>query len=188
ERRQPLWRVALDRSHLFRIVRSRIDPSERKLVPTADEPFAGTNALPADRIISDEALRVSHISLYFSNWRKLIELAASYHYKAVCILTPTPGLDPDFALTRMMSSFHLDRDTAVKWIQAFEILYDEAGRQIEALRNSYPHVVFVNLTRALQPPQKYFWDLAHVYDEANTTLAELIYAKIQPVVEGSFQR
>jgi lysophospholipase L1-like esterase len=188
ERREPLWRVALERSHLFRIIRARLDPSQRKLVPTADEPFAGTNALPADRILSEKALCVNQISAYLSNWRKLIELAAPYHYKPVCILTPTPGLDPDFALTRMMSSFRLDRDTAVKWIRAFQILYDEAGRQIETLHASYPEVVFMNLTHVLQPPQKYFWDLAHVYDEANTTLAELIYAKIQPVIEGSLQR
>ena len=30
----------------------------------------------------------------------------------------------------------------------------------------------MNLTHALKPPEKYFWDLAHVYDEANVTLAE----------------
>ena len=45
----------------------------------------------------------------------------------------------------------------------------------------------MNLTHALKPPEKYFWDLAHVYDEANTTVAEQIYGKIQPVIEGSPQ-
>src|SRR5262249_25561689 len=130
---------------------------------------------------------VNHISAYLSNWRKLIELAAAYHYQPVCILSPTPGLDPEFALTRMMSSFHLDKSTALQWIGAFEELYQEADRQIQARCAAYPDVVIMNLTRSLQPPGKYFWDLAHVYDEANTTVAELIYAGIQPVIEGSFQ-
>jgi lysophospholipase L1-like esterase len=184
ERRQPLWRIALERSNLFRIVRARLDPNQRKLVPTADEPFAGTNAVPASLIISDSALRVNQISAYLSNWRKLVELAPSYHYKPVCILTPTPGLDSEFALTRMMTSFHLDQATAAKWIQAFQLLYDEADRQIGTLRADYPGAVFMNLTHALKPPEKYFWDLAHVYDEANATLAEQIYGGIQPLIEA----
>ena len=187
ERRAPLWRVALERSNLFRIVRARLYPSDRKLVPTADEPFAGTNALPADLVLSDPALRVNQISAYLTNWRKLVELSTSYHYKAVCILTPAAGLDRDYALPRMRDSFHLDKATALKWIQAFEVLYDEADRQIVHLRTDYPDAVFMNLTHSLKPPEKYFWDLAHVYDEANATLAEMIYDRIQPVIDSSLQ-
>ncbi len=185
ERREPLWRVALERSQLFRIIRARLEPGKRKLAPTADEPFAGTNALSADRIVTDKELRVNQIIAYLSNWRKLVELAGSYHYKPVCILTPTPGLDVDFALPRMITSFHLDEATARIWIRAFDLLYDEADRQIADLRAAYRDAVFMNLARALKPPEKYFWDLAHVYDEANMTLAELIYGQIRPVIEGS---
>jgi hypothetical protein len=187
ERRAPLWRVALERSNLFRIVRARLYPSDRKLVPTADEPFAGTNALPADLVLSDPALRVNQISAYLTNWRKLVELSTSYHYKAVCILTPAAGLDRDYALPRMRDSFHLDKATALKWIQAFEVLYDEADRQIVHLRTDYPDAVFMNLTHSLKPPEKYFWDLAQVYDEANATLAEMIYDRIQPVIDSTLQ-
>jgi hypothetical protein len=41
------------------------------------------------------------------------------------------------------------------------------------------------MTDDLQPAEKYFWDLAHVYDEANTTIAERIYAAIRPAVEDA---
>ena len=45
----------------------------------------------------------------------------------------------------------------------------------------------MNLTHALKPPEKYFWDLAHVYDEANTILAEMIFARIKPVIDVGLQ-
>ncbi|MBI1791538.1 MAG: hypothetical protein HYR60_28750 [Acidobacteria bacterium] len=187
ERREPLWRVALERSHLFRIVRARLDPNKRKLVPTADDPFAGTNAVPPGRVISDRNFAVNQITAYLSNWQKLVELAAAYHYQPVCILSPAAGLDPDFALPRMMSAFRLDRQTALQWMHAFEILYQEAGRQIENLRAAHPDLIFLNLTGLLKPPQQYYWDLGHVYDEANTVLAERIYGEIAPLIDASLR-
>ena len=57
ERQQPLWRLALERSNLYRLVRARLHPDERNMTPTADAPFAGSNALPASRIIADAGLR-----------------------------------------------------------------------------------------------------------------------------------
>jgi hypothetical protein len=75
----------------------------------------------------------------------------------------------------MMKWFRLDRETAVKWVRAFGVLYDEAGAQIERLRADYPEAAFLNLAHDLTPPEKYFWDLAHVYDEANMIVAERIF-------------
>jgi hypothetical protein len=85
----------------------------------------------------------------------------------------------------MMTSFHLDRETALQWIRAFELLYDEAGRQIGAMRTAYRDALFLDLTRFLSPPEKYFWDLAHVYDEANAVVAERIYTDLRPLVESA---
>jgi hypothetical protein len=114
----------------------------------------------------------------------VVELSRAYHYKPVCILTPASGgLEEPFALPRMMKSFHLSRETALEWIQAFEVLYGEAGRQIDELRAALPDAVFLNMTNDLQPAGKYFWDLAHVYDEANATVAAKIYPAIRPAVE-----
>jgi hypothetical protein len=39
----------------------------------------------------------------------------------------------------------------------------------------------------LQPAEKYFWDLAHVYDEANMVIAERIYPAIRPAVEDALK-
>jgi lysophospholipase L1-like esterase len=184
ERRASLFRIAWERSYLARALRERFNPSRRKLVPTADDPFAGTNAVPVSRILSDQSLVRGQIEAYLSNWRKVVELSRAYHYKPVCILTPASGgLDEPFALPRMMKSFRLNRETALEWIHAFQILYDEAGRQIDGLRSAQPDAIFLNMTNDLQPAEKYFWDLAHVYDEANTTIAGRIYPAIRPAVE-----
>jgi lysophospholipase L1-like esterase len=186
EHRASLWRIALERSYLFRMARARFDPTKTELVPTADDPFAGTNRVPAEHVISDRAFVVNQISAYLSNWRKLVELSEAYHFRPVCVLTPaSAGLDPNYALPRMMRSFHLSRDTAFEWIRAFDVLYQEAGRQIEQLRPKYPDAKFLNLTVFLEPPEKYFWDLAHLYDEANMVVAERIYSDVRPVIEAS---
>jgi lysophospholipase L1-like esterase len=184
ERQDSVWHLALERSNLYRLIRARLHPDERKLVPTADAPFAGTNAVPVDKILTDKAYVAGHVTEYLSNWRKLIELSAAYHYKPVLILTPAGGLDPGYAVPLMMKDFHLDRATAEKWIQAFDNFYDEAGRQIDGMRGQYRDAVFINLVHYLNPPEKYFWDMAHVYDEANMVLAERIYTDIRPQVEA----
>jgi len=184
EHRAPVWQIALDRSYLFRMARARLNKNQTDLVPTADDPFAGTNRVSAGRVISDRAFVVDKISTYLSNWRKLVELSAAYHFQPVCVLTPaSAGLDPNFALTRLMTSFHLDRETAMQWIHAFDLLYAEAGRQIDQLRGEYPAASFLDLTHLLEPSEKYFWDLAHLYDEANMVVAEKIYNEIRPVIE-----
>jgi len=183
ERQQPLWRLALDRSNLYRLVRARLHPDERKLVPTADAPFAGTNALPASRILADSEFVHKHVAEYLSNWRKLVELSTAYHYQPVCILSPAGGFAPEHAVPVMMQSFHLDRTTAEQWLRALQMLYGEAGRQIADLRAAYPNATFVDLSQFLDPPEKYFWDLGHVYDEANMVIAERIYPYVKAVVE-----
>lgn len=184
ERREPLWRIALDRSFLYRIARARLHPGATEFVPTADDPFAGANRVSAERVISDHAFVTNQIAAYLSNWRKLVELSRAYNFQPVCILTPaSAGLDPSFAVPRMMTAFHLNRQTALQWIEAFRILYDEAGRQIDQLRTEYPNATFFNFTYLLQPSDKYFWDLAHLYDEANMVVAERIYAEIRPAID-----
>jgi lysophospholipase L1-like esterase len=183
ERQDSIWHIALERSNLFRLIRARLHPDQRRLVPTADAPFAGTNAVAADRILNDRSYVVHQAAEYLSNWRKLIELSAAYHYQPVLILNAVGGLDPDYAAPVMMKAFNLDHATARKWVLALDLLYEEAGRQIEGMRGEYRDAVFLNLVHELNPPEKYFWDNLHVYDEANMILAERIYAGIQRQVE-----
>jgi lysophospholipase L1-like esterase len=183
ERQQSLWRLALERSNLYRLIRARLHPDQRKMTPTADAPFAGTNALPAGQILSDPKFVRDHVAAYLSNWRRLVELSAAYRYQPVCILSPAGGFAPEHAIPVMMKSFHLDRATAEEWLRALEMLYGEASRQIGDLRGSYPDATFLDLSQFLDPPEKYFWDLGHVYDEANMVLAERIYPEIRRAVE-----
>ena len=51
------------------------------------------------------------------------------------------------------------------------------------LRRAHPGVIFLDLARFLQPPQQYYWDMVHVYDEANMILAEKVYREIKPLIE-----
>lgn len=187
ERQQPLWRLALDRSNLYRLIRARLHPDERKMIPTADAPFAGTNAIPASRILADRNMVRDHAAAYLTNWRKLIELSAAYHYKPVCVLSPAGGLRSEQTVPTMMQSFHLDRQTALDWLRAIDALYTETSNQMEAMRGGYPNAVLIDLSRYLDPPEKYFWDLGHVYDEANALLAQRIYDDARPQVESSLR-
>ena len=186
EHREPLWRIALGRSYLYRAIRARLEGGNKRTIPTADDPLAGTNAVSPDRIISDHNFVAAHVAAYLSNWRKLVELSRAYGYRPVCVLIPSSAaLDANYAVPKIMEWFHLDRETAVKWVRAFDVLYDEAGAQIERLRPAYPEAAFLNLAHDLTPPEKYFWDLAHIYDEANMIVAERIYREIRPGVESA---
>jgi lysophospholipase L1-like esterase len=186
ERQQPLWRLALERSNLYRLLRARLHPGERKTIPTADAPLAGTNALPASRIIADPDYVRSHVAAYLGNWRKLIELSAAYNYQPVCILTPTAAFATEYAVVEQMKSTHMDRAAALEWLRAVQMLHSEASRQIAEMRGAYPDAVFIDLAHFLEPPEKYFWG-GHVYDEANKVLAQRIYADIRPQVERSLR-
>ena len=186
EHREPLWRIALRRSYLYRAIRARFEGSQRNVVPTADDPFAGTNAVSPDQIVADRAFMTGHVAAYLSNWRKLVELSRAYGYRPVCVLIPSSaGLDANYAVPAMMKWFHLDREAAFKWVRAFGVLYDEAGLQIERMRVAYPEATFLNLSHDLTPPEQYFWDLAHIYDEANMIVAERIYRQIRPAIESA---
>jgi len=107
EHREPLWRMALRRSYLYRAIRARRDGGNRNLVPTADDPFAGTNALSPDRIAADHDYVAGHVAAYLSNWRKLVELSRAYGYQPVCVLIPSSaGLDANYAVPKMMKDVY----------------------------------------------------------------------------------
>jgi hypothetical protein len=93
------------------------------------------------------------------------------------------GLDENYAVPLMMKSFRLDRAAALEWVRAFEALYGETARQIGVLQQEYPQVPLLDLSRFLQPPEKFYWDLGHVYDEANVIIAGRIFREIKPAVE-----
>jgi lysophospholipase L1-like esterase len=187
ERREPLWRLAIERSNVYRLLRARLHPNERKTIPAADAPSTGTNALAPSQIVADRSYVSSFVAAYLSNWRILIELSAAYHYQPVCILGTTGGLTPEYAVPQLMKSYHMDREAALEWQRAFDTLYEGASRQISEMRGAYPDAVFIDLARFLNPPEKYFWDGAHVYDEVNVLLAERIYRDIRPLVERSLR-
>ena len=181
EREESLPKLLLHRSHLYRLLKPG------KLAPTADAPFGGTNAVPASRIVQDREFVAGHVAAYLANWKKVIELAAAYHYTPICIESAAAGLDSDYAVPLMMKSFRLDKALATEWVRAFEALYSENSRQMQALQREYPDVVLLDLSRFLQPPEKYYWDLGHVYDEANVIIAERILRDIRPTVERWLQ-
>jgi lysophospholipase L1-like esterase len=183
EREDSLPKVLLHRSHIYRLLSPRFSKSGTKLAPTADAPFAGTNAVPASRIVQDREFVTGHVAAYLSNWRKLIELSVAYQYTPVCIESAVAGIEENYAVPLMMKSFRLDRASALEWVRAFEVLYGETTRQIGVLQQEHRQVVLLDLSRFLQPPEKYYWDLGHVYDEANMLIAERIYREIKPAVE-----
>jgi lysophospholipase L1-like esterase len=183
EREESLPKLLLHRSHLYRLLSPRFGKSQTKLAPTADAPFAGSNAVPASRIVQDREFVSGHVAAYLSNWRKLIELSAAYHFTPVCIESAVAGLDESYSVPLMMKSFRLDRASALEWVQAFRVLYGETARQIGELQKEHREVILLDLSKFLEPPDAYYWDLGHVYDEANMVIAERIYGEIKGPVE-----
>ncbi len=185
EHEASVFRLLLDRSHLAAALRARFGSATREqtMAGFAQGSALGPNAIPAKQLIGDAAFIESHVAAYLSNWKRLIELSGAYHYRPVCILQPTAALDREFALIVTMKQYGLEQAAAREWCEALSLLYAEASRQISALRQSYPEIVFLDLKDDLRPADKYFWDLVHVYDEINRQLAERIYEDMRPLIE-----
>ena len=177
----PLWRLALDRSYVAQAVRAKFGQGESG---TQRPVVIGPNAIPAERFIRDGALVKSYVAEYLANWKLLVELAPALRYQPVCVLQPTGGLDREYAVPLTRRDFQLSEKAALEWIAAFDGFYQEADRQVDALRAADPGHVYLNLRAFLKPSKKYFWDLVHVYDETNELIAERILAEIHPLVES----
>ncbi len=180
ERRDPLWRLALERSHLYRALRSRFrDPADDFL----EGLHVGPNAKSPQEILSDPEWVREHIAAYLSNWKKLIELSSVYGYQPVCVLQPTATLDRAYGLQVTVSGYQLSEETAAQWLSAIGVLYEEVFRQLDELRREYRGVALIDFSRALTPGAQHFWDVVHVYDETNRLLAERLYGEIRSLVE-----
>ncbi len=177
----PVLSVLLNRSRLYAALRARFGGESATTVSNVALGLnKAPNAITAYTVIRDPEFVRRHIAAYLSNWERLIELSEAYDFEPICVLQPTAGLDREYALPLTVSEFNLTEQTALDWIAAFTVLYEEADRQVEALTRHHPDHTFLNLRGALHPAKDYFWDLVHVYDETNDKLAALIHDQSQP--------
>lgn len=180
----PVLSVLLNRSRLYAALRARFgDEPGATISNVALGLNKAPNAVTPDTVIRDPTFVRQHIAAYLSNWERLLELSEAYRFEPICVLQPTAGLDRQYALPLTVSEFNLTEQTALDWIAAFTVLYEEADRQVEALARRHPNHEFLNLRGALHPAKDYFWDLVHVYDETNDQLAALIYEQSQRVFD-----
>jgi hypothetical protein len=172
----PLWRVVLSRSYVFNLFARTA--SANTSAQAAEGFYMGANALRPQQVIDNPALVRDHVAAYLSNWRTMIALAATYHYRPVCILQPTAGFDRAYASAYIARGFALRKDDADRWVKAFNLFYQEADRQVRALNTEYPDVPIVSLASQYVPARGRFWDLVHVYDEVNVDIAKRIVQEI----------
>jgi lysophospholipase L1-like esterase len=178
ERQDSLWRLMLSRSYVFNLL-SRAAPANTA-AQAAEGFYMGANALRPQQAIDNPALVKEHVARYLDNWRTVIALAAAYHYRPVCVLQPTAGLDRAWASAYIAHGFAMRKDDADRWVAAFALFYQEADRQVRALQAQYPGVHIVSMAGQHLPARSSFWDLVHVYDEVNTDIATRIYQEIRP--------
>ena len=76
-----LWQLALERSNLYRLIRARLHPDQRNMVPTADSPFAGTNARPRREDNDGPSLRRRPRVCVSFQLAKADRISAAYHYR-----------------------------------------------------------------------------------------------------------
>ena len=186
EREDPLWRVILSRSYVFDLLRhalSHAGPTANTAAQAAQGIYMGANALRPQQVIDNPALVREHVAAYLANWRTMIALAEVWHYRPVCVLQPTAGLDRAWASAYIARGFAMRREDADRWVAAFALFYQEADRQVRALRAEYPGVRIVSMAGLYLPAQSSFWDLVHVYDEVNTDIATRIYQEILPDIQ-----
>ena len=172
DREDPLWRVILSRSYVFNLF-ARAAPVNTS-AQAAEGFYMGADALRPQQVIDNPALVRDHVTAYLSNWRTIIALAATYHYRPVCILQPTAGLDRAFASAYIARGFAMRKDDADRWVEAFGLFYQEADRQVRALKAECPNVAIMSLAGEYLPARGHFWDLVHVYDEVNVDIAKRI--------------
>jgi hypothetical protein len=177
DREDPLWRVVLSRSYVFNLF-ARAAPVNTA-AQAAEGSYMGANALRPQQVIDNPALVRDQVTAYLSNWRTIIALAATYHYRPVCILQPTAGLDHAFASAYIAHGFAMRKEDADRWVKAFGLFYLEADRQVRALKTEYPDVPMLSLAGECLPAGGHFWDLVHVYDEVNVDIAKQICQKIR---------
>ena len=181
----PLAGLLVSRSYLYRSLKQRLRGGAIPPNTAADAArgvYIGPNAMPAGKIAGDPQFVNGHVAAYLSNWKRFVELAAVYHYRPICVLQPAAALDPAFATPFLIRNYHLDPSGAATWIRVLTALYDEADVQLGRMRESGGGT-FISLKGFLRPANNYFWDLFHVYDEVNMTLAERIYRDARPVIE-----
>jgi lysophospholipase L1-like esterase len=183
ERQDSLWRVLLSRSYVFSLF-SRAAPVNTA-AQAAEGFYMGANALRPQQVIDNPALVREHVTAYLDNWRTVIALAAAYHYRPVCVLQPTAGLDRAWASAYIAHGFAMRKDDADRWVAAFGLFYQEADRQVRALKGEYPGVHIVSMAGLYRPARSSFWDLVHVYDEVNADIATRIYQEIRPDIDAT---
>ncbi|HEY3825121.1 MAG TPA: hypothetical protein VGL82_11215 [Bryobacteraceae bacterium] len=94
------------------------------------------------------------------------------------VLQPTAGLDRAWASDYIARGFSMRKEDADRWVTAFTLFYQEADRQVRALKVEYPGVRIVSMAGLYLPARANFWDLVHVYDEVNTDIATRIYGEM----------
>ena len=179
DRQEPLWRVVLSRSYVFQLF-SRSSAPHNSAAQAAEGFYMGANALRPQQVIDNPELVKQHITAYLDNWRTFIALAATYHYRPVCILQPTAGLDRAWAAAYIARGFDMRKEDAGRWVTAFGLFYQAADRQVRALQAEDPNVRIASFAGQYLPARGSFWDLVHVYDEVNSDIARRIEREIRP--------
>ena len=183
-----LWRVVLDRSHVYAALSARWGGQASTASAVAKGLHRAPHALTPTQIRGDREYVERFVAEYLSNWEKLIDLSKTYGFDPVFVLQPTGAFDREYTIAALQQGFNIEEQAAMDWNDAFIGIYRETGRQIEGLRARYPDVVFLDLGDYLLPAETYFWDGVHVYDEVNLKLAGRIHDEMKSVVERQLQQ
>ena len=186
-----LFRIVLDRSHLYAALSARWGGAGDEAAAAgtvAKGLLRAPHPLVPAQIRDDLDYTRRFVAEYLTNWDKLIDLSKTYHFEPVFVLQPTAAFDREYTIAAKQRGFNIEEEAAVDWLEAFSGLYREAGHQIEGLQAKHPDVVFLNVGDYLLPAEEYFWDGVHVYDEINMKLAERIYEDIKDLVKRELER
>ncbi len=188
---ESLFSLILNRSYLYAAIRERWRGDDETATTTntvAKAMGRAPYAMDGEDILYDPEFVKSFVDAYLSNWRIVIDLSKVYGFQPMFVLQATSGTNREFSIDQINRGFFGNEELAANYVDAFVALYDEAGRRMEEMRAEHPDVIFLNMGDYLKPPQDYYWDGIHVFDEVNLKLAGRIHQGMRGMVESQLER
>jgi hypothetical protein len=161
-RREPLWRVVLDRSKLL-----------SRLFPDHFGHAYHTNTIAASRLINEPDLRRQYSAAYIANWERIRRVCIGYDITPFFILQPISiySVDGQGKYNGILNENH----------EANFLVYEAFREEVANFASRNPDLGVADYSDLL-PSTDYFYDGCHVFDEVNIFIAQNIADLISPTI------
>ncbi len=157
DKTQPIWQTIINRSSIL-----------SRLLQNTKTHDSLINPLPAKDLINDKSLRTTYAKTHIENWYKIRQICKAYGIQPVFILQPTSlyGIFPNGVRKQHQNKLYHEN------LYANYLVYEEFRDSIQTFSRVNPSLNVLDLSSLLRADA--FFDGAHVYDDVNDTIAEVL--------------